>query len=166
MVSISASGLTRELIVSNVTANPTRQWLTQQFRNCFQPEIRPPQVVAHDNDGIFGQWLGYVLEEFGTESLPIPLGQPWWNGCVERFHRSLKSEVMRRLPIIDESHARELCYQYQHYYNNHRTHQGLNGATPKRLTGHKMVMSINPNNFKIEKIKKVADLITVFCLAA
>jgi len=119
--------------------------------------------VVHDNDGIFGNWIGEVLNDFG---IPIPLGQPWWNGCVERFHRSLKTEVLRRLPISDEEHARDLCNQYQQYYNKLRPHQGIRGATPKRLTGHKLVMQANLEELKVKKLKKVADLITVFCLAA
>jgi transposase InsO family protein len=81
------------------------------------------------------------LEEFGTESLPIPVNQPWWNGCVERIQQSLKSELLEWLAITNEGNARELCSQYQIYYSNHRPHQSINGATPKSLAGHKMEMA-------------------------
>lgn len=139
--------------------------MTQQFRNVFAPGLRPPQVVVHDNDGIFGDWISDVPQEFETKSLPIPLGQPWWNGCVERFHRSFKFEVLYRLPIVDEEHVRDLCIGYQRYYNKRRTHQGINGRIPKRVTGHKLVLNSNPDQLKIKKMKSVENLITVFCLA-
>lgn len=57
----------RKLILINSTANLTREWVTQQFRNTA-PTHEFPANMVHDRDGIFGHWLPKVLREFGCKS--------------------------------------------------------------------------------------------------
>ena len=47
----------RRLIIINSTTNPTREWLTQQFRNCCVSGHQFPDAMVHDRDGVYGQWL-------------------------------------------------------------------------------------------------------------
>ena len=51
---------------------------------------------------------------------------------LERFFRSLKSEMLRRLPIVPMALARmsREVDAYAGWYNEHRPHQGLGGDTP------------------------------------
>ena len=47
----------RKVILINSTVNPTRNWLTQKFRNCCISGHLFPAAMVHDRDGIYGNWL-------------------------------------------------------------------------------------------------------------
>ncbi|MDB9787124.1 integrase core domain-containing protein [Bacteriovoracaceae bacterium] len=122
---------TRELIFINATYNPDRIWLTQQFRNAFYEYDEYPSLCICDNDGVFGKWLPTMLEEFyGTKVRKIPYKKPEYNGRVERFHFSLKSEGFNYVVPITLLQTQRICSAYRAYYNNFRNHQGLDGKIP------------------------------------
>ncbi len=127
---------TRSLMASSVTSNPTREWLTQQFRNIsIETDDTWPEAIVRDNDGIYGKWLDKMLEEdFGVDPIPIPIKSPWENGRTERFNKSEKMEALTRIPIADESHCPELASKYRRYYNKKRPHQALGGQTPNETS--------------------------------
>jgi len=154
----------RKLLVSAVTYSPSSGWITQQIRNASMVSRGVlPEAMIRDNDGIFGKWLDPMLrEEFGIEAIRIRSGQPWQNSRTERFHKSEKDEVLRRIPIADESHCRELITLYQSFFNDKRPHQALGGATPAGSTSPSQI------NSGVRFIKKpaVKGLITNFELVA
>jgi hypothetical protein len=110
----------RKIIQIGVTENPNRFWLIQQFRNCAISNHTFPKAMIHDRDGIYGRWLPKILLEFGMKSIRTQVRSPWQNCYVERVNLSIKKEVLNRLIIVDESHARELCVAYQDFYNSYR----------------------------------------------
>ncbi|MFW7382053.1 MAG: hypothetical protein ACOH5I_24820 [Oligoflexus sp.] len=75
----------RRLILINSTANPKKNWLIQQFRNCSIGGHEFPRAMVHDRDGIYGKWLPNILQEPGlsidANITAFSLGKP--------FHRTL-----------------------------------------------------------------------------
>ena len=121
----------RTLMHINVTLNPTRQWVTQQFRNVLMESDAQPFFCLSDRDGIFGMWLKPMLQSyFGMKLIQIPYKMPWFNGRVERFHRSLKREAMAHVIPISVLQLQSICWEYQRYYNEYRCHQALGGKVP------------------------------------
>jgi transposase InsO family protein len=55
---------------------------------------------------------------------------PELNGKVERFHRTCEEEFLRinNFNSIDDMKSKAL--KFMNYYNNHRTHSGINNVTP------------------------------------
>lgn len=154
----------RRLILINSTANPSREWITQQFRNTgLIHEF--PKAMVHDRDGIFGHWLPKVLEEFDCESFKTPPRCPWENSFIERFFGSLKREMFYRVNVVDNQHARELSFDYMRYYNQDRPHQGIGGQIPDCPIP---VNVVRPNieGLKTKKTLKLNGLVTLFELAA
>ena len=122
----------RTLMHINVTLHPTRQWVTQQFRNTFMDFDAQPSFCLSDRDGIFGMWLKPMLQSyFGMKLIQIPYKMPWFNGRVERFHRSLKREAMAYVIPISVFQLQSICWQYKSYYNGFRCHQALAGKVPE-----------------------------------
>ena len=58
------------------------------------------------------------------------INHPQSNGKIERFHKSIKSECIRREPMIDEKVARKRIGEYIYSYNNKRLHAALNYLRP------------------------------------
>ena len=148
------------------TTNPTSTWLIQQIRNCaIETCDQLPEALIHDRDGIFGKWFDRILvEEFGIKPIRTPFKSPWCNGHCERFHLSLKSEVLSRVPIQSVSHVNMLCSQYKNYYNSHRPHQGIDGNRPNLRSQSKL--SRKNQAFSIKVCREVSGLVTRFAFEA
>jgi len=155
----------RKLILINSTEHPTRNWLVQQFRNCCIADQSFPRAMVHDRDGIFGQWLPGVLAKFGCKSFKTSPRSPWENPFVERFNLSIKTEMLNRLVLVDNTHVRKLCVGYQDYYNRKRPHQGINGVIPYFPdVGNENIPDIE--NLRVTKSRELNGLVTHFKLAA
>ena len=61
----------------------------------------------------------------------IPRKKPWHNGVCERFHRTLRREILNRVIVYDQLQVQKLTGNFKNYYNEQRPHQGLGGATPR-----------------------------------
>ena len=92
----------RRLTLINSTANPTREWVVQQFRNHCISDHQFPDAMVHDRDGIFDHWLPRSLEQSGCQSTETPQRSPWEIPLVERFHLPIKAEILNRQVLIDK----------------------------------------------------------------
>jgi transposase InsO family protein len=155
----------RQLILINATANPTREWLAQQFRNCSILGYHFPSAMVHDRDGIYGNWLPDILKRHDCLSVKTPPRSPWCNPHVERFNRTIKDEVLNRVDISNVEHVRQLCSDFKSYYNGERPHQGINGVIPSVS---KIQSDSEPDldNLRVEKINLLNGLVTQFKLVA
>lgn len=69
---------------------------------------------------------------------------PQTNGKIERFHRTLKKDVISRNKIIDFIHAQKLFDEWRDIYNNERPHEALGMLVPaKRYQPSKIAMPQN-----------------------
>jgi putative transposase len=153
----------REIILFNVTANPTALWLENVVRSGFIYLDNLPQVMISDRDGIYGDWYGEFLETyFSIELIRTPPRCPNCNSFIERWHRTFREEVLDHCLVFGEKDLRRLTSEFIKYYNEFRPHQGLGQNSP--LKNHE------PNPVKtVPKIcqKKMVDgLIKNFELAA
>ena len=137
--------------------------MIQQIRNCEINGFSLPEAFVHDRDGIYGMYFNRILlKEFGVIPITIGYKMPWQQGKVERYHLTLKTEILYRIPIADDSHVRELCTTHQHFYNSERTHQSLKGNYPRN---HDEECPSHPPR-KIEKTNRMGGLVTIFREAA
>jgi transposase InsO family protein len=66
---------------------------------------------------------------------------PQTNGKLERFHRTLKEDVINRNQIQDFDHAQELFNDWREIYNHERPHEAIGMIPPiKRYTSSKNMM--------------------------
>lgn len=155
---------TRQFIWKSATLHPTREWLVQQFRNISIDCFDFPEALIIDNDGIYGKWISPLMKSyFEIKVLRIPKKMPICNGRTERYHKTLKDEILNRVIIHDTRQVHYICCQYLDYYNRRRPHQSLDGNTPiKSMIPEKKIMKISG----FRKISEVGGLIMRFELAA
>lgn len=96
-----------------------------------------PQAIYVDNGspwggGIPGQWtpLRVWLAKLGIATIHSRPYHPQGRGKNERFHRSLKAELLARVPLRDFTDAQDAFDRWRHLYNRDRPHQALGFATP------------------------------------
>jgi putative transposase len=97
-------------------------------------------VLSHDRrkilgyeitDAPTGEWAAErMVEAFGTESSLTMLLRDQDNGYVERVIGSLRRECLDHMIIFNEGHLHRVLGEYVAYYNESRTHLGIEKDCP------------------------------------
>lgn len=115
------------------TKQPASLEIRQFVGRCIAKADCAPKYIICDkgvqfwNEG-FKRWCKRkkIKPRFGA------IGKHGSIAVIERFIRSLKHEYLKRLliPLRRDAMRREIAC-YTHWYNEHRPHQSLSGATPQ-----------------------------------
>ena len=71
-----------------------------------------------------------TIDALGLRHWRIKPRSPWQNGIIERSNRTDNDECFHRQEFSCSEHRRYQHRLWEMYYNDHRPHQGLDGATP------------------------------------
>ena len=86
------------------------------------------------------------FQEFATNTVPyVPLSHPF----VERLIGTVRRECLDRTLFWTTTDLQEKLLDFQHYYNEHRTHAGRQGQPPE--TGNADRPRANPSSFRWQK---------------
>src|SRR5271167_3881928 len=97
---------------------------------------RPPRYLSSDHDPLFRfhRWLANlrVLEVDEIKAIPCT---PRSHAFVERLIGTVRREYLDRTLFWNQSDLERKLENYKAYYNQHRCHSGLAGATPAQRSG-------------------------------
>jgi transposase InsO family protein len=109
---------------------PIRQAVREQF-GAFSGGAAAGMRLRHDHGSV------YMSDDFqneirfvGMESSPAFVRQPEGNGCIERFFRTLKEQLLWLRRFRDLAELREALVEFRHRYNEHWILGRLNYRTP------------------------------------
>src|SRR5258705_7973122 len=119
----------RDLVLINVTANPTAEWIARQITEAF-PWDGAPGYMIRDRDRIYGVVVTRRLRAMGIRDKPIAAASPWQNGFAERLIGSIRRECLDHIIVSGEAHLRRILISYAAYYNSVRTHRSLHKDAP------------------------------------
>ena len=74
----------RRLVWTNVTANPTAEWIAREITEAF-PWDQAPNYLVRDRDRAYGAAVTQRLRTMGIRDRPIAAHSPWQNGYVDRM---------------------------------------------------------------------------------
>lgn len=118
---------------SNEQWIPTRESLVRVFR-----EYGMPKAILCDNGSPWSDntngYTPFEIWMMQMDILPIhgrPI-HPQTQGKDERFHRTLKEDLLIRTPIRDLEHAQKEFDKFRHCYNYERPHSALNLDVPAK----------------------------------
>jgi hypothetical protein len=106
--------------------------LSRMFHRAIRGH-RLPRYLSSDHDPLyrFRQWQANlrVLEVTEIKTVPyVPLSHPF----VERLIGTVRREYLDRILFWTVADLETKLLDFQHYYNGHRTHSGLEGGTVYR----------------------------------
>ena len=105
------------------------------FKQAFQ-EFGLPDSILSDNGAQFaGFRKGYTQFErwlMDLDILPIHgrIKHPQTQGKIERFHRTMKQELLNHTSIANIEDAQNKLYSWREKYNNIRPHEALGRKRP------------------------------------
>jgi transposase InsO family protein len=110
----------RRLVWTNVTTNPTGEWIVRQITEAF-PWDQAPQYLIRDRDASYGHAVTRRLAAMGIRDRPTAPHSPWQNGHIERLIGSIRRECLDHVVVLSEAHLRRVLRAYADYYNRVRT---------------------------------------------
>src|SRR6266849_1441454 len=88
---------------------------------------RPERLrfLIRDRDQKFTDSVDDVFRSEGMEIIRTPFRAPQANGVAERFVRTVRSECLDWLLILNQQHLERALGVFVNHYNGHRPHRAL-----------------------------------------
>jgi len=115
-------------VVEKIGAHPS-----VLFVRCAQKAARFRfEMVQTDHGSEFSTWFTHACWRMGMKHRHSRVRQSNDNAHVERFNRTIQEECLDRTAHTIPSFKKALA-EYLPYYNNERTHMGINYKTPQEV---------------------------------
>jgi hypothetical protein len=85
----------------------------------------------HDRDQKFTKSFDDVFQAEGIEMVRVPFRAPQANGVAERFVRTVRTECLDWLLVLNSQHLERAVAAFIEHYNRHRPHRGLGLRPPQ-----------------------------------
>jgi len=124
----------RQVHLGGCTANPDAAWVTQQARNVARESSAvegPVRLLVWDRDSKFPGAFDEVFRSEKVRVLRTPVRAPRANAYAERWVRTVRTECLDWLLILNRPHLERVLRVYVRHNNHGRPHRGLGLATPR-----------------------------------
>ena len=113
-----------------------------------------PRIIS-DNGG---QFISKDFKEFirlsGFSHIRTSVAHPQSNGKLERYHRTIKSEEIRKRSYLSIDDARLRIAAYVEYYNKERLNSAIYYLTPEDVLKERVKARLAEREEKLEKARK------------
>jgi transposase InsO family protein len=124
----------RRVHLAGCTPNPSAPWVTQHARQLtWTLGDRPEHVrfLIRDRDQKFTDRFDEVFRGDGIAIVRTPFRVPQANGVAERFVRTVRSECLDWMLILNQQHLGRVLEVFVTHYNEHRPHRALSLVPPE-----------------------------------
>ena len=160
----------RRIWITGVTAHPNALWVTQQARN-VTGELADagvePRFLVRDRDTKYVASFDEIFRSEGAKILQTPFRAPNANAYAERFVRTVRSECLDHLLVVNARHLERILRTYALHYNRFRPHQALTQQTPApTLPAPTLAATGSPSLRHVHRHDRFGGLIHEYELAA
>jgi transposase InsO family protein len=124
----------RRVHLAGCTPHPGAPWVMQRAREVtwtFADRSERPRFLIRDRDQKFAAGFDEVFGSDGIEIIRTPFRTPQANGVAERFVRTVRSECLDWLLVLNEGHLERVLKVFVNHYNEHRPHRALSLTPPE-----------------------------------
>ncbi|MFI0468311.1 integrase core domain-containing protein [Saccharopolyspora sp. 5N102] len=128
--------------------------MTQAVRNLLMDlddagNLAQLRFLIRDRDAKYPTLVDTILSGVGITTVLTGVRMPRMNAIAERWVKTLRTELLDRTLIRNETHLRYALREYERHYNLHRTHRSLATAAPLRTQP-------QPEPLKPDQIERLA----------
>jgi putative transposase len=122
---------TRRVWFAGCTTNPDGDWVTQQARNLsFTGLLDKARFLIRDRDSKFTGPFDEIFRSEDVRVIRTPVRAPKANAIAERFVRTIRTECLDWLLILNRRHLERVVNVYLDHYNTQRPHRSLELVPP------------------------------------
>lgn len=114
------------------------------------PDARPRLISDNGSQFVSKDFKEY-LRECHLKHVRTSVNYPQSNGKLERFHRTIKEEAIRKQSYVSFADARRQVDAYIRRYNEERLHSALYYLTPKEVFEGRMKERLAERQFKLDQ---------------
>jgi putative transposase len=158
----------RRVHVAGCTPNPSAPWVTQQARHLTWTLAERPETfrfLLRDRDLKFTASFDEVFRSTGLEIIRTPFRAPQANGVAERFVRTVRSECLGWLLILNQQHFERVLDVFVEHYNGHRPHRAL-APNPPRPTRRPSPPATEWGEAGVQRRDRLGGVVHEYVLAA
>jgi transposase InsO family protein len=104
-----------------------------------------------------------VFQAAGIEIVKTAVQAPIMNAIQERWHRSVRAELLDRTLVWNLAHLRCVLAEYESFYNEHRPHRALGQAAPLRPLPDNVV---DLDHFRVTRRDRIGGILHEYHLIA
>ena len=90
------------------------------------------KYVIRDRDSKYTTAFDAVFQNEGIAIVKTGIRVPRMNAIMERWIRTCRAELLDRTLIVNQAYLLHALYEFEAFYNDHRTHRALQAAAPLR----------------------------------
>lgn len=94
------------------------------------PDVMP-RIISDNGPQFIAKDFKQFIRVAGMTHVRTSPYYPQSNGKIERMHRTLKTDAIRKKPPTSLEHARKVVDDFVHHYNTERLHSALGYITPQ-----------------------------------
>jgi putative transposase len=158
----------RRVHLAGCTPNPSASWVTQQARQLMWTLAERPErlrFLIRDRDQKFTTSVDDVFRSEGIEIIRTPFRAPQANGVAERFVRTVRSECLDWLLILNQQQLERALGVFVEHYNGHRPHRAL-GLAPPCPTRPEVAPAAKSGEARVQRRDRLGGLVHEYILAA
>lgn len=157
---------TRRIHVLGATAHPTAEWTIQMARNALMDLAEHAdrfRFLIRDHGPQFTTGFDAVIHAADIRIVTTGIQAPVMNAIQERWHRSIRAELLDRTLVWNLTHLRRVLAEYESFYNEHRSHRALGQAAPMRPLPENVT---DLNHFRITRHDRIGGILHEYHHAA
>jgi transposase InsO family protein len=112
-----------------------------------------PRIISDNGSQFISRDFAAYLKFAGLQHIRTSVAYPQSNGKIERFHRSISEESLRKSSFINLNDARKQISEYITYYNTKRLHSSLFYLTPEDVLLGKADVRISERQLKLDQAR-------------
>lgn len=158
----------RRVHVVGCTPTPNAPWVTQQARQLTWSLAERPEsfrFLIRDRDQKFTDSFDEVFRTSRFEIIRTPFRAPQANGVAERFVRTVRSECLDWLLILNQQHLEQILAVFADHYNGHRPHRALD-LNPPHSTRPPFVSATQWAETRVLRRDRLGGVVHEYVLAA
>ena len=127
--------------------------------------MRIPSFLQMDNQlccrgsnrypSFVGLWSSKLCLNLRVESIFIPLGEPWRDGCIEKFQATFQYLFFRKIRFSDLQDLRRKAKDFEIFHNRHYRYHCIGGKTLDKTISYQTIPPRSfPGDFSWETLKE------------
>ena len=120
---------------------------------------------GHGQGAAYGLPRQFPTLPSGLEVIRTPFRAPQANGVAERSVRTVRSECLDWLLILNDQHLERVLTVFADHYNGHRPHRAL-ALTPPRPTRRPVAPATECGEARVQRRDRLGGVVHEYVLAA